>query len=106
MIQQVARFMNVDLDSAQLGAVMRAATFEEMRRLHDRFDLGRVFPWSKAHSTFRSGRPGAAGELLSLELRQLIDEHSRAELWRLKCDFPYDLAYIKGQSVLPMYGGH
>jgi aryl sulfotransferase len=106
VIQQIARFMNVDLDTRQLEAVMRAATFEEMRRLNDRFDPGRVVPWGKAHSMLRKGRPGEAAELLSPELRQRIDDHSRMELRRLMCDFPYDLAYVKGQSVLPLCGGH
>jgi Sulfotransferase domain len=106
VIQQIARFMNVDLDAEQLKSVMRAATFEEMRRLNDRFDPGRVVPWGKAHSMLRKGRPGEAGELLSRELRQRIDDHSRAELRRLKCDFPYDLAYVKGQSIVPICGGH
>jgi hypothetical protein len=104
--RQIARFMNVDLDAAQLEAVMRAATFEEMSRCSDRFDPGRVVPWGKAHSMLRKGRRGEAGELLSPKLRQLIDDHSRTELRRLKCDFPYDLAYLKGQSILPICGGH
>ena len=105
-IRQIARFMSVDLGTTQLEAVMRAATFAEMRRLRDRFDPGRVVPWGRAHSMLRSGRPGKADELLSPELRQLIDEHSRGALRALKCDFPYDLAYVKGESVLPICGGH
>jgi hypothetical protein len=106
VIRQIARFMNVDLDTAQLEAVMRAATFEEMRRLNGRFDPGRLLPWGKAHSMLRKGVFSDAGELLSPELRELIDEHSRTELRRLKCDFPYDLAYVKGDSALPICGGH
>jgi hypothetical protein len=106
VVEQIARFMKVDLDPGQLEAVMRAATFEEMRRLNDRFDPGRVVPWGRAHSMLRKCRSGKAAELLSPELRQLIDDHSRTELRRLKCDFPYDLAYVKGQSVLPICGGH
>jgi len=106
VIRETARFMNVSLDRAQLEAVKRAATFDEMRRLNDRFDPGTVVPWSNGLSMLRKGAPGAAGELLSAELRELIDEHSRTELRRLRCDFPYDLAYIKGQSVLPICGGH
>jgi hypothetical protein len=106
VIRQIARFMNVDLDAGQLEAVMRAAAFEEMRKRSDRFDPGRIVPWGKAHSMLRKGRCGDAGELLSPALRQLIDDHCRTELQRLKCDFPYDLAYVKGQSVLPICGGH
>ncbi|MGO9948149.1 MAG: sulfotransferase domain-containing protein [Steroidobacteraceae bacterium] len=105
-VQQIARFMNVDLEPGQLEAVTRAVTFEEMRTWRNKFDPGRVVPWGKAHSMLRKGRPGEAAELLSSELRQLIDDHSRMELRRLNCDFPYDLAYVKGQSVLPICGGH
>jgi Sulfotransferase domain len=106
VIGQIARFMNVALDAAQLEVVKRAATFEEMRKLRDRFDPGRVVPWGRAHSMLRKGRPGDAATLLSAELRQRIDEHSRAELRRLECDFPYDLAYVRGQSIAPICGGH
>ena len=106
VIGQIARFMNVDLDAGQLEAVTRAASFGEMRRLKEKFDPGRVVPWGKACSMLRNGRCGDAGELLGPELRQLIDEHSRTELRRLGCDFPYDLAYVKRQSILPVCGGH
>lgn len=106
VIQQIARFMNVDLDTRQLDAVIQAATFEEMRKLNDRFDPGRVVPWGKADSMLRNGRSGEFAALLSPDLRQLIDDHARTELRHLMCDFPYDLAYVKGQSVLPVCGGH
>jgi len=42
----------------------------------------------------------------SPELGQLIDEHSRCELRRLNCDFPYALAYVNGKSISPICGGH
>jgi hypothetical protein len=64
VIEKIARFMNVDLDPGQLGAVMRAATFEEMRRRNDRFDPGRVVPWGKAYSMLRKGRPGDADQFV------------------------------------------
>lgn len=92
--------------NACCSTVIRAATFEEMHRWSDRFDPGRIVPWGKAHSMLRKGSAGEAAELLSPELRQLIDDYSRTELRRLKCDFPYDLAYVKGQSILPICGGH
>jgi len=78
VVQQIAHFMRVTLDTLQLEAVMQAASF----------------------------RPGEADQRLSPELGQLIDEHSRSELRRLNCDFPYDLAYVKGQSISPICGGH
>ena len=78
LVRQIAHFMRVNLDTLQLEAVMRVASF----------------------------RPGEADQLLSPELGQLIDEHSRCELRRLNCDFPYDLAYVKGQSISPICGGH
>ena len=46
----------------------------------------------------RKGRAGEAAELLGPELQQLIDDYSRTELRRLKCDFPYDLAYVRGNQ--------
>jgi hypothetical protein len=106
VIAQIARFMNVALNAAQLAAVVRSAQFEEMRKLNGRFDPGRLVPWGDARSLLRRGTPGGSGELLSAGLRRRIDEHWRGELRRLQCDFPYDLAYVRGESVLPICGGH
>jgi len=78
VVQQIAHFMRANLDTLQREAVTRAASF----------------------------RPGEADQLLSPELRQLIDDHSRSSLRRLNCDFPYDLAYLKGQSISAICGGH
>jgi hypothetical protein len=93
VIQQIARFMNVELNKEQFEAVMRASAFEEMRRLRDKFDPGRIVPWGKSDSMLRKGKAGGSGELLSPQLRHRIDDHFRAELRRLKCDFPYESTF-------------
>jgi len=41
----------------------------------------------------RRGQSGGSSELLTLEQQQRIDEHCRAELKRLGCDFPYDAVF-------------
>ncbi len=92
-IYKIARFMGVELDRGQFEAVLSASTFEGMRRVRDKFDTGRLLPWSKAHSMLRTGKVGHSAELLGPELRQRIDDHCRAELRRLDCDFPYDEAF-------------
>jgi hypothetical protein len=73
--------------------LLRASTFEGMRKTRDKFDTGRLVPWAKEHSMLRSGKVGRAAELLSPQLRQRIDDHCRAELQSLNCDFPYDRAF-------------
>jgi Sulfotransferase domain len=92
-IRQIARFMGVDLSPAQFEAVRQSSTFEGMQRSRGKFDTGRLLPWAKEHSMLRSGRVGRSAELLSPPLRRRIDDHSRAELQRLNCDFPYDQAF-------------
>lgn len=93
VVGQIARFMNVKLSTQQLEAVIRASSFSEMQRLRDRFDPGRIVPWGKAHSMLRKGKAGHSAELLSAQLRARIDDHCRAEVRRLGCDFPYDSAF-------------
>jgi len=99
VIKQIARFMNVELSAQQLDAVMHASSFGEMHRLRDRFDPGRIVPWGKAHSMLRKGKAGGSGELLSQQLRNRIDDHCRAELRRLNCDFPYDSAFPSARGA-------
>jgi hypothetical protein len=93
VIQQVARFMGVELSAGQLEAVARASSFGEMRRLRDRFEPGRIVPWGQLHSMLRAGQAGRSAELLSPELRGSIDARCKAELQRLNCDFPYDSSF-------------
>ena len=93
VIREIAHFMNVDLTQEQLAAVMRMSTFEEMRRMRDKFEPGRIVPWGRLGSMLRRGKAGGSAELLSPELRVRIDDHYRAELRRLKSDFPYDSAF-------------
>jgi Sulfotransferase domain len=92
-IRQIAHFMGVELSAAQFEAVLRASTFEGMRKTRDKFDTGRLVPWAKEHSMLRSGKVGRSAELLSPRLRQRIDDHCRAELQSLNCDFSYDRAF-------------
>jgi Sulfotransferase domain len=96
-IRRIARFMGVQLSAAQFEAVIEASTFEGMKRSRDKFETGRLVPWGKARGMLRSGKPGRSSELLSPQLRQRIDDQSRAELQRLNCDFPYDELYASGK---------
>ena len=41
----------------------------------------------------RRGQSGASSELLTPEQQRRIDDHCRAELKRLGCDFPYDASF-------------
>ena len=97
VIARIARFMNVELSAQQLDAVVRASSFTEMQRLRDRFDPGRIVPWGASHSMLRQGKSGRSAQLLSPQLRKRIDEHFRAELTSLGCDFPYDSAFAATQ---------
>jgi hypothetical protein len=41
----------------------------------------------------RRGVSGGSSKFLTPEQQQRIDDHCRAELARLGCDFPYDAAF-------------
>lgn len=92
-IGRVATFMGVDLSPQERDAVVRASSFEAMKREQSKFDPGQVVPWGGRGFMLRRGRAGSSGELLTPELQQRIDNQCRATLLSLGCDFPYDAAF-------------
>jgi len=70
----------------------------------ERTDQGRLLGLALVYAAMR--RTADSDAAVSLLRKMNFPEHSRAALRGLKCDFPYDLAYVKGESVLPICGGH
>ena len=92
-IRRIAKFMNVDLSPAELAEVERRSDFAYMKREGSKFEPGQIVPWGSAGYVIRKGARGGASELLTPDQQRRIDDHCRAELRRLGCDFPYDEAF-------------
>ena len=76
-----------------VAAVVAQSTFASMKAAVAKFEPGRMVPWAKEGAMVRRGSSGGSSELLTPEQQQRIDDHCRAELERLGCDFPYDSAF-------------
>jgi hypothetical protein len=92
-VRRIAEFMGVELTPDELAAVVEQSTFASMRAAGDKFEPVRIVPWGKERVMMRRGASGGSSELLTPEQQRRIDDHCRAELARLGCDFPYDAAF-------------
>jgi len=92
-VRKIAKFMGVDLTPAELAEVVEQSSFAAMKKAAAKFEPGRVVPWGKDSAMLRRGVSGGSGELLTAEQQRRIDDHCRAELARLGCDFPYDAVF-------------
>jgi aryl sulfotransferase len=92
-VRRIAQFMGVDLAPTELAAIVEQSSFAAMKNAVGKFEPGRVVPWAKAGAMVRRGVSGGSNELLTPEQQRRIDDHCRAELVRLGCDFPYDAAF-------------
>ncbi len=90
----IARFLKVDLTPEEHREVVRKSSFAYMKQIGYKFDTGMTTPWSKPEGRImRRGETGGSNELLTPVQQKRIDDHWRAELERLGCDFPYDKAF-------------
>jgi Sulfotransferase domain len=93
VMQRIARFMKVDLSPQQLGAVTRSSSLGEIASARGQFGSGGGASGGEVDWMSHEGVTGRSGEWLEARFRQRIDEHFRAELRRLGCDFPYDAMF-------------
>lgn len=92
-VRRIAEFMGVDLMPAELSSVVEKSTFASMKAAANKFEPGLVVPWGKEGAMMRRGKSGGSSELLTPEQQRRIDDHCRAQLKRLGCDFPYDAVF-------------
>lgn len=93
----VADLMGVDLDPDDRERVRSHCTFEGMRAVGERFDLGPFTPLgSRGTRMVRRGTAGGSAELLTDQQRRRIDDHCESALRRLGSDFPYAEVYRAG----------
>ncbi len=99
-VRKIAGFLNITLSEDEVAAVVRHSSFKHMKQIEHKFETGMMLPWSKPRGAMvRRGQHGESNELLTLEQQQRIDDHCRAELLRLGCDFPYDQAFGATQPI-------
>ena len=93
-VRKIAALLGVELTGDEMQAVVRKSSFEYMKGIEQKFETGMMVPWAKPRGAMiRRGRHRGSDELLTPEQQQRIDDHCRAELKRLGCDFPYDEAF-------------
>jgi Sulfotransferase domain len=93
-VRRIAALLNIELSESEVEAVVHQSSFEHMKKIEHKFETGMMVPWATPHGAMiRRGKNKASNELLTPELQKKIDDHCRAELKRLACDFPYDEAF-------------
>lgn len=93
-VRRIAALLGIDLTEQEIDSVVRQSSFDHMKSIEHKFDTGMIVPWAKPRGAMiRRGSVHGSGELLTPALQRRIDDHFRAELKRLGCDFPYDEAF-------------
>jgi len=93
-VRRIAALLKIELSNSEVEAVVRQSSFDHMKQIEHKFETGLLVPWAKPHGAMiRRGQHKGSDELLTPALQQKIDDHCRAELKRLGCDFPYDEAF-------------
>jgi hypothetical protein len=89
-VREVADFLEVSVSDEVLAKVCAKSSFEAMKRIDEKFRVGRRIPWRREGAMLRRGAQGGAGELLSLAQQREIDAFFVSELRRHFCDLPYE----------------
>jgi hypothetical protein len=89
-VRRIAAFLDIDAPEAVIQDVVRQSTFEHMRGIDHKFNVGRIVPWQEPGRMMRKGTQGGSSELLSQDQQREVDSYCRRELERLGCgDLPY-----------------
>ena len=89
-VRRVAEFLEIGVTEAVIRDVVRQSTFEYMKSIDHKFNMGRVIAWRKPGAMVRKGSQGGSSELLTPERQREIDVYCQAELKQLGCDLPYE----------------
>jgi hypothetical protein len=88
-VLDIADFLDIRVRDAVIDEVCRLSTFESMKRMDEKFSMGKLIPWRAGGPMIRRGALGGSSELLDSEQQRRADAHFMAELKRLGSDFPY-----------------
>ena len=88
-VKTVAGFLGIAGSEVLIDEVSRLSTFEHMKSIDHKFNMGQLIPWREAGAMIRAGRQGGSSELITPAQQREIDAHFQAELRELGSDFPY-----------------
>jgi hypothetical protein len=89
-VQKVADFLDIRVSDKVIQKVCEKSSFEYMKRIDQKFHIGKMIPWREPGAMMRKGKQGDSSELLSPERQREVDAFCIAELKRLGCDLPYE----------------
>jgi hypothetical protein len=89
-VLDVARFLDIRVPDAVIQEVCRRSSFEYMKRIDDKFGMGKMVLWRPQGAMIRKGSQGGSSELLDPEKQRRVDNYFMSELKRLGSDFPYE----------------
>lgn len=92
IIQQIAKFIGVQLSSAEFDMVVEKSSFAWMKANDSRFRalmMPQIMKNRKRPLMIRSGSSGKSGELLTSEQQVAVDQLFIGRLQQLGSDFPY-----------------
>lgn len=90
-VRQIADLMGVSLTESQMAKVIERSSFQYMKQHESQFGTP-LLPFMKAEDKsvmIRSGKSGAANELINREQQAAIDSFCQELLQQLGSDFPY-----------------
>jgi hypothetical protein len=88
-VKTVAAFLGIAASEALIDEVYRLSTFDYMKSIDHKFNMGKLIPWREAGAMIRKGRQSGSAELLTPAQQREIDAHFQAELRELGSHFPY-----------------
>jgi hypothetical protein len=89
-VSAVASFLGISAPGALIDEVCRLSSFDHMKGIDWKFNMGRLIPWQHPGEMIRKGSQGGSAELLTPEQQRGMDAHFTAELRALGSDLPYD----------------
>jgi sulfotransferase family protein len=88
-VKTVAAFLGIAASETLIDEVYRLSTFDYMKSIDHKFNMGKLIPWREAGAMIRKGRQSGSSELLTPARQREIDAHFQAELREIGSDFPY-----------------
>ncbi len=90
-VRRIAAFLGIEAPDPLIQDVVRQSTFDYMRGIDHKFNVGQVVPWQPPGRMMRKGTQGGSSELLPPARQREVDDYCRRELERLGCgDLPYE----------------
>jgi hypothetical protein len=90
VVRDVAGFLGVPAGEDVVARTCERSSFEAMRRVKERFGMGRRIAWRREGAMIRRGAQGGSSELLTPEQQRAIDDRFRGTLAEHAPDLSYE----------------